>query len=81
MLSIYQTRTIYWDRGVSDIDDTQMVSIATALLNIPVFWTELEIGKAQSQIIEHEARRLLIVFDCLNPEDDIQLQILSVQYM
>ena len=81
MLSVFQTRTIYWDREASDFDDTQMTSIATAMLNDPVFWTELEIGKAQTHTIDHEGRRLLAVVDCLSPADDIQLQILSVQYM
>ena len=58
-----------------------MTSIATALLNEPVFWNELEIGRIQTHTIEHEGRHFLVVVDCLNPEDDIQLQILNVQQM
>ena len=81
MLSVFQTRTIQWDRGASELDDTQMTSIATAMLNDPVFWTELEIGKARTHTVEHEDRRMVAVVDCLNPEDDIHLQILSVQYI
>lgn len=80
MLSVFQTRTIQWEREASEFNDTQMTSIATVMLSAPVFWTELEIGKARTHLIEHEDHRILIVVDCLSPVDDIQLQILSVQY-
>ncbi len=81
MLSVFQTRTIQWDRGVSELDDTQMTSVATAMLNHPDFWNELEIGKAQTHTINHDGRFAVIVVDCLSPVDDIQLQILSVQFL
>ena len=79
MLSVFQTRTIHWDREASEFDDTQTTAIATVMLNDPVFWTELEIGAARTHSFEHEGRRILVVVDCLSPVDDIQLQILSVQ--
>ena len=81
MLRVFQTRTIQWDREASELDDVQMTSIATLMLNEPVFWADLEIGKAQSHVVKHENIFVLVVVDCLNPADDIQLQILSVQYL
>lgn len=81
MLSVFQTRTIQWDRGVSELDDAQMTSLATSMLDNPISWTELEIGKAQTHAIEYEGRRMFAVVDCLSSADDIQLQILTVQYM
>lgn len=79
MLSVYQTRTILWERDASELDDSQMTTIASAMLNEPALWTELAIGKVQTSIIMLESRRVLVVVDCLNPLDDIQLQILSAQ--
>lgn len=81
MLSVFQTRTVQWDREASDLDDALMTSIATMMLNEPVFWTDLELGKAQTHTVLHEGNRTLIVAVCLNPIDDIQLQILNVQYL
>ena len=61
MLSVFQTRTIQWDRGASELDDSQMTAIATAMLNHPVFWNELEIGKVQTYAIDYEGRAALIM--------------------
>ena len=58
MLSVFQTRTIQWDREASELDDVQMTSIAASMLNHPDFWTELEIGKAATHTFEHEGRRI-----------------------
>jgi len=79
MLSVFQTRTIQWDREASSLEDTEMISIATDLFNNPDIWTDLEIGKARTHTIEHEGRKMFAVIDCLSPVDDIQLQILTVQ--
>ena len=81
MLSVYQTRTIQWNREASSLEDVEMTSIATYMLNEPAFWIQLEIGQARTYTFEYEGRQVLAVVDCLSPLDDIQLQILTVQYM
>ena len=81
MLRIEQTRRIEWDREASEFDDSTMVAIADVMLNVPVFWTELESGKTKSESIELDGRRILIVSYCLTPEDFVHLRILSAQFM
>ena len=81
MLRVFQTRTIQWDRGASELEDFEMTSIATDMLNVPDIWTELEIGNARTYEIYHNGRRMVAVIDCLSAEDDMHLQILSVQYI
>lgn len=81
MLSVYQTRTIQWDRRASSLADVEMTLIATYMLDDPIFWTKLELGQAQTYTFEYDGRQLLAVVDCLSPVDDMQLQILTIQYM
>jgi len=81
MLSVFQTRTIHWDRGATSLEDAEMTLIATYMLNDPIFWTQLELGQAQTYTSEYDGRQLLAVVDCLSPVDDMQLQILTMQYM
>ena len=78
---VFQTRTIQWDRDATELTDAEMTSIATTMLNIPSFWTDLETGKAETYTFSHEGRRALVVFFCLSAIDDIQLQILNFQYI
>ena len=81
MLGVFQTRTILWDREASSLEDAEMISIATDMLNNPLIWTDLELGVARTHTIEYQGRKLFAVIDCLSPEDDIQLQLLTVQFM
>ncbi len=57
MLSVFQTRAIHWDREASELDDTQMNAVENLMLNLPILWTELEIGKIETQSVEHDGRR------------------------
>ena len=79
MLSVVQTRTIQWERDVSSLDDTGMMSIANAMLYTPSFWTDLKDGEMRSDTIILDERSILVMCFCLNAVDDILLQVVNVQ--
>ena len=79
MLSVEQTRTIQWDRDVSELEDSEMVAIANAMLNSTSFWTDLYDGEMRSGTVFLDERSVFVMCFCLNPADDILLQIVNVQ--
>ncbi len=79
MLSVEQTRTIQWDRDVAELEDSEMMAIAGAMLNSTSLWTDLYSGKLVSDTINQGKRSILVMCYCLNAEDDLLLQIVNVQ--
>jgi len=79
MLSVVQSRAIQWERDVSELHDTEMITIANAMLNSPSFWTDLRDGEMRSDIVVIEERSVLVMCFCLNAEDDLLLQLVNVQ--
>lgn len=78
MLSVEQTRTIQWDRDVSELEDSEMVAIANAMLNVPLFWTDLRDGEMRSGTIVLDEQSVLVMCFCLNATEDILLQVVNV---
>ncbi len=79
MLSVEQIRTIQWEREAAELEDSEMVAIADAMLNTSSFWTDLYDGEMRSGRIVLGGRSVLVMYFCLNAEDDILLQIVNVQ--
>lgn len=79
MLSVEQTRTIQWDRDVAELEDAEMIEIASVMLNVPSFWTDLKDGEMRSGTIDLDERSILVMCFCLSAADDILLQIINVQ--
>ena len=79
MLSLTQLRTIQWEREVADLSDSEMMSLAEAMMNLPHFWTELSNGQWRSDHVEYGGRSYFVVYSCLNAEDDIVLEVMQVQ--
>lgn len=81
MLSVEQSRTVEWERDASDFSDTEMTSLAEAMLNTSVLWTDLVAGATRADTIVYEERRLLVVCYCFSATDDLHLQIINAQYV
>lgn len=79
MLSVSQLRTIQWEREVSELSDSKMLSLPDTVLNSPQFWVELVNGQWRSDHVVHEGRSYLVVYSCLTAEDDIVLEIMQVR--
>ena len=79
MLSVEQIRTIQWEREAAELEDSEMVAIANAMLNTSSFWTDLYDGEMRSGRIVLGERSVLVTYFCLNAEDDVLLQIVNVQ--
>lgn len=56
-----------------------MVAIANAMLNSTSFWADLYDGEMRSGTVFLDERSVFVMCFCLNPADDILLQIVNVQ--
>ncbi len=79
MLSVEQSRTVQWERDVAEFSDTEMIAIGNAILKAPHFWMDLETGPVLSDRINHDGSTLLVLYVCLDAEDDIVLEVLHIQ--
>ena len=79
MLEVSQTRTIQWERQVSELTDSEMVSLASEMLAMPAIWSSLYAGQLRTETVSHNERRMWLTYMCIEPGDDILLEILHVQ--
>lgn len=79
MLSVSQIRPVQWERDCSELDDTDMVTLADTVLNSPEFWMNLKVGAVRSDTVFLDGSALLVLYGCLSVEDEILLQIVHVQ--
>lgn len=81
MLEVTQTRTIQWEREVSELSDSEMVEIAREALAAPLAWTGIETDEFRTVTVSLQSRRVWLMCVCIEAEDDLLLEILHVRLL